>query len=144
MNLSANFTLAEMTKSQTATRRGFTEQFDPPADVVANLRELCVHILQPLRDHVHAIVVNSGYRAPRTNKAVGGAATSQHLTGQAADIEGVNVSNAFLFQKIQELKLPFDQLIWEYGTKDEPNWVHVSYGPRHRRHILYIPKHLKK
>lgn len=142
MKLSEYFTLNEMLKSQTASRRGITEQFNPPAEVVENLRLLCVHILDPLRRECGAIMVNSGYRSPKTNEAVGGAKTSQHLYGQAADIESVPFSNKLLFKKIQELNLPFDQLIWEYGNSNEPDWVHVSFGPRHRRDILYIPKHL--
>lgn len=132
------FTLKEMTESQTARRRGITEQFNPPPEVIANLELLCKHILDPLREECGAIIVNSGYRHPRTNRAVGGARNSQHLTGQAADIESLNHSNRFIFHKIQSMKLPFDQLIWEFGTKNEPAWVHVSYSPRHRRQVLYV------
>jgi hypothetical protein len=143
MNLSKNFTLAEMVESPTARRRMIQEQFNPPVNVVKSLTELCKYILQPLRDRVGPIKVNSGYRAPRTNEAVGGAATSQHLRGEAADIEGINMTNAQLFRLIQEMELPFDQLIWEFGTEREPAWVHVSYGIRNRRHVLYIPKSLE-
>lgn len=143
MNLTENFTLDEMLKSQTAIRKGIAEQFNPPAHVVQALEKLCVNILEPLRAECGPIKVNSGYRSPKTNAAVGGAKTSQHLHGEAADIEGVNVSNATLFRKIQEMGLPFDQLIWEYGTQTEPSWVHVSFGPRNRRQVLYIPRHLE-
>jgi hypothetical protein len=81
------------------------------------------------------IRVNSGYRCPKLNKAVGGSATSQHVLGQAADITGGNKSeNKILFDLIKSLKLPFDQLIWENGG----TWVHVSYGPRNRRQVLSL------
>lgn len=142
MQLSQHFSLAEMVKSQTALRHKFTDQQNPPAEVVENLRQLCIHILEPLRRECGAIIVNSGYRSPLTNKAVGGASNSQHLLGQAADIESASFKNRLLFKKIQELNLPFDQLIWEFGDATEPAWVHVSYGPRNRRQVLYIPKSL--
>lgn len=137
-NISEHFSLKEMVESQTARRLKIYEQFNPPADVLANLKALADHILEPLREHTGPIKVNSGYRSPKTNKAVGGAKNSQHLTGEAADIEGIGITNAQLFHKIQELKLPFDQLIWEYGTSHEPAWVHVSYGPRQRRQVLHV------
>lgn len=142
MQLSPNFSLNEMLKSQTASRLKITEQFNPPPEVIENLRLLCEHILEPLRKECGPITINSGYRSPKTNRSVGGAPTSQHLLGQAADIECVSFKNKLLFVSIQKLHLPFDQLIWEYGTKTEPEWVHVSFGPRNRRQILYIPKSL--
>jgi hypothetical protein len=142
MNLSENFTLAELIESPTARRRRIEEQFNPPVTVVKSLTDLCKYILQPLRGRVGPIKINSGYRSPQTNEAVGGAKTSQHLKGEAADIEGINMTNAQLFRLIQEMELPFDQLIWEFGTEKEPSWVHVSYGIRNRRQVLYIPKAL--
>jgi len=141
MKLSKNFTLAEMLESQTARRHGIDEQFMPPAKVVDNLQALVKNILQPLRDKVGPISVSSGYRCKRVNTIIKGAASSQHLTGQAADIKGAN--NKALFDAIIEMKLPFDQLIWEFGTKANPAWVHVSFGPRNRRQVLYIPSNLK-
>ena len=83
------------------------------------------------------IIVDSGYRCPKLNKAVKGAANSQHLLGQAADIltlKDIPAENKKLFDLIQRLKLPYDQLIDEYGY----NWIHVSYGPRHRRRVLHL------
>lgn len=139
MKLTTHFSLPEMLESQTARRFNHTEQFDPPADVISNLKDLCANILEPLRVAIDVpIQVSSGYRCPRTNKKVGGKPTSQHPSGQAADIQCESLGNAVLFEKIKELKLPFDQLIWEYGTKTEPAWVHVSYGPKNRRQILFI------
>lgn len=142
MNLSKDFTLSEMLKSKKADGLGISTQYNPPAEIVNSLRDLCVHILQPLRDKVGPIKVNSGYRCPALNAAVKGQKTSQHLKGEAADIEGINCTNAQLFKAIQDLELPYDQLIWEFGTEKEPSWVHVSYGIRNRRMILYIPKAL--
>jgi uncharacterized protein YcbK (DUF882 family) len=132
------FTLNEMLRSQTATRLKITEQFNPPAEIIHNLELLCEHILDPLREKVGPIRVSSGYRCPRLNTQIKGSKTSQHMKGQAADISGINCTNAELFEQIKKLKLPFDQMIWEFGTSKEPDWVHVSYGVMHRRQILYV------
>jgi hypothetical protein len=132
------FTLQEMLESATARRLKIAEQFNPPAEIVTNLELLCKNILDPLREKCGAINVTSGYRSPALNKAVKGAKSSQHMKGQAADIKGINCSNAELFNQIQKLKLPFDQMIWEYGTDKEPSWVHVSFGSLNRRQILYV------
>lgn len=132
--LTTHFSLHELLQSQEAVRSGFTEQFNPPPAVVANLEALCIHILQPLRNAVQVpVVVNSGYRCNRVNRAIGGSAKSQHLTGHAADIQSFSFGNEALFKKIIELGLPFDQLINEFGYA----WVHVSYDPkRNRRQVL--------
>lgn len=132
------FTLKEMLSSATASEQGFDEQFTPPVEVVNNLEALCKNILDPLREAVGPIRVTSGYRCKRLNTAVKGSNTSQHTKGQAADIKGIKVSNAELFHKIQKMNLPFDQLIWEYGTEQDPDWVHVSFGPLNRKQILLI------
>lgn len=142
MKLTENFTLEELIYSQTASSLGITEQYNPPALVVQNLKELCIHVLQPLRDRIGMPVgVNSGYRSQKTNKAVGGVNNSQHLSGEAADLRGMDgMTNAELFSVIKSSDLPFDQLIWEYGTKKEPRWVHVSYTSDRapRKMVLYI------
>lgn len=144
MQLSKNFTLAELTESQSGRRYNVKEQFNPPQQVINNLKELCEKVLQPIRDKVGAIKVSSGYRSPQVNKIVGGATSSQHLTGEAVDISGVNVSNKVLFDIIikmmNENNLPVDQCIHEYGTKSNPAWVHVSYTSdrKPRRQVLYI------
>lgn len=130
------FTIQELTKSATASRRGINNT--PDESVKRNLNLLVDNILDPLREAYGApIIVTSGYRCGRLNKAVGGAAKSQHMYGQAADIRTVSdkpSGNKKLFDLIRELKLPYDQLIDEYGY----NWVHVSYSSRHRRQILHI------
>ena len=130
------FTLNELTASSTAKRKGIDNT--PDATVKANLTALVANILDPLREaYGKPIVVSSGYRSPKLNRAVGGAAKSQHVTGQAADIHTLSdtpADNKKLFDLIQSLKLPFDQLINEYNF----NWVHVSFSPRNRRQILKI------
>ncbi|MFL0686102.1 peptidase M15-like protein [Algoriphagus aquaeductus] len=125
MQLSKNFPLRELLRSQTATRMGFEEQFTPSPVIIDHLRLLCQHVLQPLRDSLgRAVFVNSGYRCPRVNQAIGGSPNSQHLTGQAADIEVAHLSIEQLYQRIKNSALPYDQLIQEFDQ-----WVHVSFNP---------------
>lgn len=131
-----HFTMNEMTRSATAKRYGIDNT--PGDEEKACLKGLVEKILDPLREAWgQPIIVSSGYRCGRLNKIVNGKPTSQHLLGQAADIHTVKdtpAENKKLFQLIQKLKLPYDQLIDEYGY----NWIHVSYGPRHRRTILHL------
>lgn len=130
------FTINELTASATAKRSGINNT--PTEQVKANLKALVENILDPLREAWgQPIIVTSGYRCPKLNKLVGGSSTSQHANGQAADIRTLSdlpSENKKLFDLIQKLKLPYDQLIDEYGF----NWVHVSYSPRNRRQILHI------
>lgn len=129
MNLTKNFTLAEMTKSETALRHGMD---NIPGDVeITNLKTLCEKVLQPVRDHyAKGVKVNSGFRAPAVNQKVGGSPTSDHCKGQAADIEIPSVPNAELAQWISD-NLEYTQLILEFYTPGVPDsgWVHVSYDP---------------
>lgn len=128
-----------MLQSQTATRKNIEEQFQPSQTVVENLKKLCEHVLQPLRDHIgKSIRVTSGYRCKRLNKAIGGSVTSQHSEGKAVDIEVDGFTNEELFNFIVNLKLPFDQLILEFP----PNgWIHISYDDkRNRREKLIATK----
>jgi zinc D-Ala-D-Ala carboxypeptidase len=134
MNLTKNFTLAEMTFSQTATRNNIRNI--PDDQDIKNLKLLCQKILQPLRDNLgKPIKVTSGYRSPILNKAIGGSTNSQHTLGQAADIIVPGLTARQICRKIIDLKLPYDQLILEFDS-----WCHVSYGNRHRRQILTINK----
>lgn len=125
--LSPSFRLSEFVKSQTAINNGFDNTPTPKA--VENLRELCVKILQPVRNHFALPVrINSGYRSANVNRIMGGSPTSQHMLGEAADIEIEGVHNAELWNFIT--KLPeYDQVIAEYLEATDPNagWVHVSY-----------------
>ena len=124
------FTMTEMYGSATAKAKGIDNT--PPAAVRVNLSALVENILDPLRKaYRKPITVNCGYRCQELNKAVGGVATSQHLTGQAADITGGSPEeNKKLYNLIK--KLPFDQVIYEFGGQ----WVHVSYSVRKRREAL--------
>lgn len=130
------FTLTELTKSATAMRKKIDNT--PTEAVKKNLTALVDKVLDPLREAWgQPIVVSSGYRSPKLNRAVGGVASSQHLLGQAADIHTVSdkpSENKKLYDLIKKLKLPVDQCINEYGY----NWIHVSYGPRNRRSYFSI------
>ena len=133
MQLSKNFNLVEMTKSQTATRKGIDNT--PSAEHQGNLQSLCMHVLQPIRDHFSQVVtVSSGYRSPELCTAIGSKITSQHAKGQAADFEIFGVSNKELADYINE-NLDYDQLILEYWTEADPNsgWVHCSYSEGNNR-----------
>lgn len=127
MQLSENFSLKELTVSETATRKGLD---NTPNDVViANLKTLAENILQPVREHYgKSVKVNSGYRSPEVNASVGGSKTSDHCKGQAADIEISGVSNGDLAKYIAE-NYKFTQVILEFYTQGIPDsgWVHVSY-----------------
>jgi len=127
MNLTKNFTLAEMTKSETALR--YDMDNTPGEKEIGNLKVLCEKVLQPVRDHYgKGVKVNSGFRHPEVNAKVGGSKTSDHCRGQAADIEIPGVPNAELAEWIKD-NLEYRQLILEFYTPGVPDsgWVHVSY-----------------
>jgi hypothetical protein len=129
MNLSANFTLKELTKSDTATRLGLDNT--PDEATIENIKLLCQEVLQPIRDHFgKSVTVNSCFRSPESNAAVGGSKTSDHCLGRAADIEIDGIPNPELAQWIMD-NLDYTQLILEFYTQGQPNsgWVHVSYDP---------------
>jgi len=129
MKLTANFSLAEMVKSETALRQGLDN--DPGEVEIENLRALCENVLQPVREaYGRGVKVNSGFRHPDVNAAVGGSRTSDHCKGMAADIEIPGVANADLAEWIKD-NLEFTQLILEFYTPGVPDsgWVHVSYDP---------------
>ena len=129
MHLTKNFTLEELTKSETALR--FDLDNEPNDEQLANLVALCECVLQPVRDHFgKGVKVNSGFRSAESNAAVGGSRTSDHVKGQAADIEIPGVPNADLAQWIMD-NLEYTQLILEFYTPGIPDsgWVHVSYDP---------------
>ena len=129
MQLTANFSLHELTKSETALRMGFDNT--PGEAETEALRLLCEKVLQPVRDHFgKGVKCNSGFRSPESNAAVGGSKTSDHCKGQAADIEIPGVPNAELAQWIMD-NLEYTQLILEFYTPGIPDsgWVHVSYDP---------------
>lgn len=135
------FTIKELSASTEAKRMGIDNT--PTPEARANLTALVEAVLDPLRARYgHPINVSSGYRCPRLNKAVGGAATSQHVRGEAADIYVTKAKEkAMLFSMIYYL-LPFDQLIWERGNDEAPAWIHVSYrdGNNRRECLRYDGK----
>ena len=137
MNLTTNFSLLELTKSQTAERKGI--DITPSPDHQESLKLLCTHILQPVRDHFERVVsVSSGYRSPELCLAIGSKTTSQHAKGEAADFEIFGVSNKELADWIH-FNLNYDQLILEYWKEEDPNsgWVHCSYieGNNRRQYL---------
>jgi len=137
------FTISELTRSATAKRLGIDNS--PTAAVRNNLQALVENILDPLREEWGApIVVTSGYRCARLNRAIGGAKYSQHVEGQAADIRTVSdrrEDNMKLLRKIIEMELPFDKLIAEYvDAACRPDWIHVSYSAMNRRMKLTCKK----
>jgi len=134
IKLSQNFNLHEFLISERAIHSKIDNLiFDPR--IVSNIQALCVHVLQPVRDHFKKTVkITSGFRCPELNKAVGGAITSQHVKGQAADIKVKGISDFEVFKFIKE-NLETDQLILE------PSWVHVSFNKnKNRKQIIFVKK----
>jgi zinc D-Ala-D-Ala carboxypeptidase len=133
MKLSENFSLLELTKSQTAERKGIDNTPSPTHR--DNLKLLCTRILQPIRDHFKRVVsVSSGYRSEALCLAIGSKTSSQHAKGQAADFEIYGLSNGELATWIKE-NLDYDQLILEFWTPESPNngWIHCSYNSEGNR-----------
>ena len=118
MNLTRNFTLSELTKSDTAIRKGINN--NPSAEQVEKLKALCENILQPVRDHFGRVRITSGFRSPELCLAIGSSINSQHAKAEAADFECPGVDNAELADWIHK-NLPYDQLILEFYTPGEPN-----------------------
>ncbi len=143
MKLSNNLYLSEVTKSRTAKRLGISNE--PTKEHLVNLQILAEKIFQPIRDYYGCpIYISSGYRSEALNKAIGGSKSSQHCKGQAIDIDrdGHSLpSNAEIFEYIKN-NLDFDQLIWEFGSNINPDWVHVSYNTNgsQRKQILVAYK----
>tara|TARA_R100000388_G_scaffold49207_1_gene36793 strand:+ start:197 stop:667 length:471 start_codon:yes stop_codon:yes gene_type:complete len=129
VKLSKNLTLKECLRSKTAKRLGID---NTPEDetVIKNLEKVARFIFQPLRDAFGCpIYVSSGYRCPDLNRAIGGSKRSQHMEGRALDLDADvygRCTNAQIFNWIKN-NLDFDQIVWEFGTEDNPDWVHVSY-----------------
>ena len=146
MQLSTNLSLAEMVNSSTAKRKGISNQ--PTEQHLSAMKLLALRIFQPIREHFGVpIHISSGYRSAALNKAIGGASSSQHSKGEAIDIDmdNTDITNAEVFNFIRE-NLPFDQLLWEFGTAENPDWVHVSYSPtgKQRGQVLKAVKNGSK
>ncbi len=139
MKISKHLDLAELIRSESAKRLGISNM--PTEEHIENLKQLAENIFEPIREHFnHPIYISSGYRSQGLNSAIGGSMNSQHSRGMAIDIDmdGTSIKNSAIFEYAKTL--PFDQLIWEFGTKDNPDWVHISYSPLHRKQILYATK----
>ena len=140
MKLSEHLDLSEVTRSDSAKRKGISNE--PTAEHLENFKKLAENIFEPIRNHFKVpIHLSSGYRSAALNKAIGGASSSQHCTGEAIDIDmdgsANGVTNKMVFDYIKA-NLNFDQLIWEFGTKDAPDWVHVSFEStgKQRKQVL--------
>ena len=131
MKLSQNFSLRELTKSQTAERKGISNE--PTEEHIENLKLLCTKILQPIRDEWGVVSISSGYRSQALCEAIGSKITSQHARGQAADFECYGIDNNKLFNWTIE-NVPFDQAILEFYTGDpDSGWLHMSYNEDNNR-----------
>ena len=125
--ISKHISYKEGVYSRTATRRGIDNI--PNDEQLANMELVAKEVFEPLRAYVNGpIKINSFFRCPELNKAIGGSKTSQHCKGQAMDIDDTfgRMTNAEMYHFIKE-HLDFDQMIWEFGDDDNPDWVHVSY-----------------
>lgn len=144
MKLSEHLDLSEVTRSDSAKRKGISNE--PTPEHLENFKKLAENIFEPIRKHFGVpIHLSSGYRSKALNAAIGGSATSQHCTGEAIDIDmdgsANGVTNKMVFDYIKA-NLNFDQLIFEFGTKDAPDWVHVSYEStgKQRKQVLRAVK----
>jgi zinc D-Ala-D-Ala carboxypeptidase len=140
MKLSEHLDLSEVIRSESAKRNGISNM--PIESHIRNLKLLAENIFQPIRNNFRCpIHISSAYRSIELNRIVKGSLTSQHCTGEAIDIDmdGTpnGVTNKMIFNYIKD-NLEFDQLIWEFGTNDNPDWVHVSYEStgKQRKQVL--------
>jgi hypothetical protein len=137
MKLSEHFALAEFTRSESAKRHGVSNE--PTPEHLQNLINLCEKVLEPIRIKFGPINISSGYRSKALNHYIGGSLNSQHCEAKAADIDQDGMggaSNTEIFNYIKD-NLDFDQMIWEFGDNNKPDWVHVSYnGAKNRKQVL--------
>lgn len=130
MKISKHLSLAEVTRSDVAKRKGISNM--PTEEHLENFKALAENVFEKIREHFGVpIIISSGYRSKELNDAIGGSLSSQHCKGEAIDIDmdGSNsgVTNADIYKFIKD-NLTYDQLIWEFGTDENPAWVHVSYS----------------
>jgi zinc D-Ala-D-Ala carboxypeptidase len=144
MKLSENLDLVELTRSESAKRSGISNK--PTAEHIENMKKLATNVFQPIREHFDVpIHISSGYRSKALNTAIKGSLSSQHCSGEAIDIDmdgsSSGVTNKEVFDFIKD-NLEFDQLIWEFGSKNNPDWVHVSYEStgKQRKQVLKAVK----
>lgn len=143
MKLSKYVSLAEVTRSDTAKRKGIDN--NPTPEHLENLKVICEEVFDKVREHFGVpIFISSGYRSAALNKAIGGSSTSDHNNGRALDLDqdghGNGVTNMDVFKFIKD-NLDFDQLIYEFGTDKNPDWVHVGYRKgSNRKQVLKAVK----
>lgn len=142
MKLSAHFDLCEFTRSESAKREGVSNM--PTTEHLINIKILCEQVLEPIRARFGPINISSGYRSSDLNHFIGGSLNSDHCKGRAADIDmdghGGGVTNKMIFDYIKD-NLDYDQLIFEFGSKENPDWVHVGYrGKDNRKQTLRATK----
>jgi len=144
MKISEHLDLSEVTRSETAKRKGISNE--PTAEHLENFKKLAENIFEPIRNHFNVpIHISSGYRSKALNTSIGGSLTSQHCSGEAIDIDmdgsSNGVTNKMVFDFIKA-NLNFDQMIWEFGNSSNPDWVHVSYEStgKQRKQILKASK----
>lgn len=140
MKLSEHLDLAEVIKSDSAKRKGLSNM--PTPEHLENFKKLAVNVFEPIRKHFGVpIHISSGYRSKELNALIGGVKTSDHLFGMAIDLDqqghGSGVTNKQVFDFIKA-NLKFKQLIWEGGTKQEPDWVHVSYDEKNLKNEVLL------
>jgi hypothetical protein len=138
MNLTENVSLKELTKSESATRFGISNE--PTEEALSNLQKLATHILQPVRDHFgKPLIITSGYRSPELCVKIGSTTTSQHTKGQASDFEIGGIANKDLSDWIHQ-NLDYDQLILEFWKPEDANsgWVHCSYKGEGQNRKQYL------
>jgi hypothetical protein len=140
MKLSQHLDLSEVVRSDMAKRKGMSNM--PTPEHLENFKKLAENIFEPIRKHFGVpIMISSGYRSKELNTAIGGSLSSQHCSGEAIDIDmdgsSSGVTNKMVFEFIKA-NLNFDQLIWEFGTKEAPDWVHVSFETtgKQRKQVL--------
>ena len=144
MKISEHLDLSEVTRSESAKRKGISNE--PTAEHLENFKKLAENIFEPIRNHFNVpIHISSGYRSKALNTSIGGSLTSQHCSGEAIDIDmdgsSNGVTNKMVFDFIKST-LNFDQMIWEFGNSNNPDWVHVSYEStgKQRKQILKATK----
>ena len=136
MKLSEHLDLSEVIRSESAKRNGISNM--PTPEHILNFKLLAEKIFEPIRNHFNVpIRISSGYRSKELNEKIGGSKSSQHCKGEAIDIDmdGTSITNKEIFEYIKN-NLPFDQLIYEFGNADSPDWLHVSYVPNGRKQVL--------
>ena len=144
MQISKHLSLAEVSRSETAKRKGINNT--PSGEHLENFKKLAENIFEPIREHFGVpIHISSGYRSKELNAAIGGSSSSQHCSAEAIDIDmdgsPNGVTNKMVFDFIKD-NLNFDQLLWEFGNDSNPDWVHVSYEStgKQRKQILKAVK----